>query len=161
MKKSTTIFVLVCIISVLIFTGFGCKAKEAKISADNPLPDEAFKAEIAVVDQRASLKMNSTSTVKVKVKNLSKTTWPSKQEKYSINLAYHWLDKSGKVIVHDGERTPLPNNLGPDKEVVLDANVKTPDQAGEYICEFDMVQESVAWFKDRGSNTAKINVKVE
>ena len=105
--------------------------------------------------------MNSTAAIKVKVKNLSNSTWPSERGKYPINIAYHWLDKSGKMIVLDGARTPLPNDFGPNKEVVLDANVKTPDQAGEYICEFDMVQESVVWFKDKGSNTAKIKVKVE
>lgn len=83
------------------------------------------------MDPIASLKANSASVVKVKVKNLSNSTWPSERGKYPI--AYHWLDKNGKEMVYDGERTPLPNDLGSGKETLLDTNVMTPNRAGKYI----------------------------
>ena len=69
----------------------------------------------------------------------------------------------GKVIVEefDGLRTTLPADLMPNKEVELEAKVKAPSKPGNYILEFDMLQELVSWFKDKGSKTSQINIKVE
>jgi hypothetical protein len=39
--------------------------------------------------------------------------------------------------------------------------VTPPNKQGDYILEIDIVQESVAWFVQKGSKALKINVKVE
>ena len=100
----------------------------------------------------------------MKVKNVSNSLWPAKGQpdgKFEIRLAYHWLDRNNKIIVFDGHRTTLPYDVKPGEEVTLDALVVGPAQPGDYILEFDMVQEMVAWFKDKGSGTIKVDIKVE
>ncbi len=147
---------LLIIISSLIFGGLGCEKKKGEIEKVAPLSE--FKTEIVAENLPTVLKVTSFSTFKVKVKNISNVAWPVGS---AINLAYHWLNKDGKVVVFDGARTPIPHDVKPNEEVVLNAKVYAPTQAGDYILEFDMVQEMVSWFKNKGSRTTRINIKVE
>ena len=36
-----------------------------------------------------------------------------------------------------------------------------PDEAGEYLLEFDMVSEHLAWFEDLGSKVPRARLSVE
>jgi hypothetical protein len=156
--KIMGVLTLFFVILSLIFGGLGCEKEKEKGKVEKVNPLSEFKAEIVVENPPTVLKVNSSSTFKVKVKNISNVAWPVG---YSINLAYHWLNKDGKVVVFDGARTPIPHDVKPNEEILLDANVLAPNQAGDYILEFDMVQEMVAWFKDKGSKTTRINIKVK
>lgn len=137
----------------------------ARWASKGPLPYNGFKAALLVEKAPGALKVNSEYFINVKIKNISKALWPLKAEradgKFTIHLAYHWLDKNGKTVIFDGERTRLPGDMKPGEEVTLKARVITPGQAGEYILEFDLVQEAVAWFKDKGSKTTSLNIKLE
>ena len=53
-----------------------------------------------------------------------------------------------RAFSFDLNRITLPPDLMPNKEVELDAKVTAPNKPGNYILEFDMVQEKVSWFKD-------------
>lgn len=140
------------------------EVRKEQTVANQPVPDDAFKAEISVENAPSSLKAKSILNLRVKVKNISNTSWPSLGQsdgKYIIHLGYHWLDKNGKAIIFEGRRTPLPRDLKPNEEIILNASIGTPEERGEYILELDMVQETVAWFKDKGSKTVDIPIKVE
>jgi hypothetical protein len=126
------------------------------------LPADAYKAELLSSGSSFTMKKHQAVIIPVKVKNNSKHVWPAESHSVRrIALSYHWLDKDGKVIIFDGIRTSLPYDVKPGEEVTLNASVKTPDKPGEYILEFDMVQERVSWFKDKGSKTLKIDMKVD
>jgi len=132
--------------------------------SDVPLTANGLKSEISVASPPVSLKQNSTISIKVKIKNAGSAVWPGDGKsggKYPINLAYHWLDKGGKILILDGMRTALPYNLKPGEDVTVDAKVAVPLPPGQYILEFDIVQELVAWFGDKGNKTARLNVTVE
>lgn len=77
-----------------------------------------------------------------------------------VNLSYHWLDKNGNTIIWDGMRTYLPYDLYQQNKININAIVKATPNPGEYILEFDLVQEGIAWFKDLGNETLRIEVKV-
>ncbi len=153
----------------LMLGGFGCgQKKEApskpQTAASQPLPEEAFKALISLENKSVALKPNTSAVLKIKVRNMSPSLWPSRGQadgKYGINLSYHWIDQNGKIIVFDGLRTALPHDLMPNEEVTLNVVVATQPQRGEFFIEFDLVQELVAWFKDKGSQTLKVPVKME
>lgn len=134
-------------------------------ASKGPLPYNGFNAALSVEEAPGTLRANSEYFINVKIKNISKTLWPLKAEradgKFTIHLAYHWVDKSGKMVIFDGKRTRLPGDVKPGEEVSLKARVIAPPQAGEYRLEFDMVQEAVAWFKDKGSKTTGLNIKIE
>ncbi|MEW6003022.1 MAG: hypothetical protein AB1638_10305 [Nitrospirota bacterium] len=151
------------VIFLLTLFLFGCERQKSSI-ADKPLPKEAFKAEISIKNPPSVLKIKSSAKVNVKIKNVSTHTWPARgqpDKTYQINLSYRWLDKEGKILIRDGLRTPLPYDIKPDNDIDLNATVAAPGNPGEYMLEFDMVQERVSWFKDRGSKTATVPVRVE
>ena len=78
-----------------------------------------------------------------------------------VNLAYHWLDESGKTVVEDGLRTPMPWPVPPGGRVSLQQTVQAPPRPGRYLLEIDPVFETVAWFSQKnGGNTQRIPVEV-
>ncbi|MGH2451382.1 MAG: hypothetical protein ACRDGE_08970, partial [Candidatus Limnocylindria bacterium] len=96
-----------------------------------------------------------TVTVPIKVQNLSNFTWDS-----SINLAYHWYDASGKVVVWDGARTPL-SGMAPQELRAIDARIDVPSTPGTYTLRYDIVHEGVTWFSGKGMQTPTRTVKAE
>ncbi|HEX4960783.1 MAG TPA: hypothetical protein VF173_08085 [Thermoanaerobaculia bacterium] len=78
-----------------------------------------------------------------------------------VNLAYHWLDESGKVLEKDGQRTPLPWPVPPGGPVEVRQKVIAPKTPGRYVLELDPVFETVAWFAEKnGGKTLRIPIEV-
>ena len=86
----------------------------------------------------------------VEVGNTGAERWPSMGER-AVRLTYHWYDRVGAMTVFDGERTLLPHDLHPGDRVTLWASIRAPDQPGEYILVWSLVQESVGWFIEFGA----------
>ncbi len=153
--------------TALILGGCAEKKEEPKkmqTVADKALPDEGFKGKISVENAPATLKMNTSMNIKVKLKNTGSHVWPAKGQadgKFKINVTYRWLDKDNRVAIPDGIRTSLPHDVNPNEETTLEAKVAAPSQTGDFILELSMVQEGVAWFQERGNETTKIPVKIE
>ncbi len=126
-----------------------------------PLPDSAYRAKIIVESLPLPSSPPSTDIqIKVKVINDSAFDW-KQTEPAPIRLGNHWLDAiSQRIIVRDDGRSRLPIDLkaGEDTEVTL--VIKTPDTEGKYLCELDLVHESIAWFKDKDSATTTFEVEV-
>ncbi len=153
------LFLIVTISISFFIGGIGCGKKEAQPVGNKPLPENGFKAEIIIKDPPASLKATSTTVIKTIVKNISEATWPV-SGRYSVRLSYRWLNGEGKTIV-DWSRIDFAKDIMPNKEIESDAKIAAPDKPGNYVLEFDMVQEEVAWFKEKGSKTTQLKVKVE
>lgn len=133
-------------------------------SAGRPLPAAAFRASISSQRLLSALKAESKATVYLMVKNMSSVSWPGQggsNGAYKVNLGNHWLDRSGKVLIYDDDRTGLPFDLPPGDEIELPLTVTVPGAPGDYILEMDMVQEQVTWFAEMGSITLRANIKVE
>jgi SAM-dependent methyltransferase len=126
---------------------------------DGVLPDTGFQAEIKAQLRDERFSGTEAISFDVEVENLSLHTWPACGLK-PVRLAYHWLGQDGSVIVFDGERTLLPNDLGPGAVISLECAVGVPHSLGSHVLEFDMVQEYVSWFKDKGSRTFRIGVSI-
>lgn len=99
-------------------------------------------------------------TTTVVVTNTSVRTWPAAGTR-PIHLSYHWLQPdSRRVLILDGERTPLPRDLAPGESASITALVKVPLRTGTLLLQWDLVQEDVAWFSERGSAVAEASVQV-
>ena len=126
------------------------------------LPDSGFRATISPHVSSITVEAGSQTTVRATVKNVSDSTWHSLgadfNGKHQIKLGNYWLDDSGNRVADDG-RTNLPHDLEPTEEIDLDLLISAPPEPGDYVVELDMVQEMVAWFKDKGSEAAKIDVR--
>jgi hypothetical protein len=119
-----------------------------------------FAQEITVDSKIEKMRVKEVIEIPVSVKNTSNETWLAKNGEKSVFLAYHWRDKNDKMIVQEGIRTPLPNDIAPGSSIKLLAKVASPDQPGSYILQITMVQEFVAWFHDQGAKTLDIPVNV-
>lgn len=165
MKHSS--FALICVLIGILLTA--CSPTEHAPTTPSspvntgPLPDGAYRATITPVNPPTTLRTGEKAAIKVKVKNVGSGVWPAQGQgpKYKVDLANHWLDSKGAEVLKDDGRASLPHDLKPGDEAELVLTVSAPKTPGDYILEFDMVHEDVIWFKDKGSQTTKLNIKVQ
>ncbi len=124
-----------------------------------PLPDDGFQARIRPLEPPDVVGTAETIQCAVEVTNLSRRTWPASGTS-PVGVSYHWLCADGQVLVYEGERTYLSRPLPPGGRLTLPCRVQTPGTRGTFVLELDLVQEHVAWFKDRGSSAARVNCVV-
>jgi hypothetical protein len=63
-------------------------------------------------------------------------------------------------LILDGVRTALPRDLAPGESATVAASVEVPDQPGRLSLQWDLVQENVTWFGERGSPVAEVAVNI-
>jgi hypothetical protein len=168
MKRFIT--ALVCALFAMVLAACGPNAADhgpgtagTAPVAPNPLPDSSYRAEITLLNPPQTLRAGEPAPIKVKVKNIANATWPSQGQgpKYKVDVGNHWLDKDGKEVTGDDGRAGLPRDLKPGEEAEVLLTVKAPKTPGDYILEVDMVHEDITWFKWKGSQSTKANVKVQ
>jgi Subtilase family len=78
-----------------------------------------------------------------------------------VRAAAHVLDLAGNVLVWDGERTVLPNDVAPGASVPLNVAVAVPVgvASATYVVKVDLVREGIAWFSGSGipAGTVAVN----
>jgi hypothetical protein len=102
---------------------------------------------------------NQFATVPVTITNAGRGVIPVTSS-YPVNLGYHWYTSTGQTAVWDGARTALPADLLPGATVTVQAQVTAPPQGGNYSLRFDLVQEGVAWFSNKGVPTGNVTATV-
>ncbi|HEV7700155.1 MAG TPA: hypothetical protein VGO43_07995 [Pyrinomonadaceae bacterium] len=169
-KNATVALALACVLAAA-----GC-IKTAKSSGEmqpqrtritSALPDNAFMANLTPADPPANMRAGEQKTVTVRVKNASQVAWPADSPAdgkgaFTITLRDRWLSADGNKVVNDVDGgTPMVYDLLPGGELDLPLKIAAPKEKGNYVLEFDMVQEQVSFFREKGSTPARINVKVE
>jgi len=81
----------------------------------------------------------------LEVRNQGGVTW---SPELGFAVAYHWLGADGEVVVWDGVRSPLNQPLSPGDAQVVETTLRTPDRAGEYLLQWDVVQEDRFWVSE-------------
>lgn len=134
--------------------------------ATAPLPDNGYKAKISLLDPPTKLRAGQKVVVQVKVQNASEVPWKvrggGEDNKFYIAVGDRWLKAGDETLITamDG-RYGLNRDLKPGEETEVPLLITAPKEPGDYMLEIDLVQEQVAWFHDKGSPTARVNVKVE
>lgn len=127
-------------------------------------PLEPFDAAISLLDYTEHLRAGETATLRVEVKNAGSVTWRGVSGvgvPGGFSLGNHWLDRFGRRLINDDGRSPFTHDLAPGASVELPLRVTAPHPGGDYVLEIDVVQEQVAWFRDRGSRTVRVKVTIE
>jgi hypothetical protein len=123
---------------------------EMQDGSPQPLPDSALRVGFSNVKIPPTLKANEKVEVHLSVKNEGDGVWPAKGlyggPTYQVNLTYYWLDPKGKRLDDERRRVPLPRDLYPGDTVELMVELVAPEAPGTYFLNFEMVQETVAWF---------------
>lgn len=66
-----------------------------------------------------------------------------------VSLSYHITKSTGEMVVWDGARGRLPNDIAPFTQASVPISVPVPG-VGDYIIEWDLVLEGVTWFSSTG-----------
>jgi len=143
------------------YTVYIARGPERSLS---PLPAEASRAEIRVINYSPYLKRREAATIRIAVRNAGTFVWLARERTvtpYQINVDNHWLDAAGRTIVNDDGRATLLQDLLPGQEAEFSFTVNAPRDAGQYILEVDVLQENVSWFGLRGSKTLRLPVTVD
>ncbi len=129
-------------------------------SAGRTMPDEAYQASLAVTGiPGRPLGPASEFTLDVAVTNGSAVEW-SRQAFGVLRVGDHWLDRTGRMLLRDDGRSSLPETLRPGETGRVPLTIRTPPEAGEYLCEIDVAHEGVVWFEEKGSPTVRFTVRV-
>ena len=98
-------------------------------------------------------------TIRFKVKNLGDTLWLSVpiNAPGTVSLGCHILDEKEKIELGRGH---LAKDIHPEDEEIIKFNFTAPNKKGKYVLEFDMVNEHICWFNDRGSEPFEINLEI-
>jgi hypothetical protein len=122
--------------------------------------DTWFRAEIVADQNPITLAAGETMTTTVQLRNTSIVAWQASGPQ-PVRLSYHWLDAATKqTVVLNGLRTDLLDDLPPDAEVVLAARVRAPAAPGQYILQWDVLQEHVTWFSTYRNPMVNVPVTV-
>ena len=139
--------------------------KPIATTAFGPLDDDAFQAELEASEVPTLMKPGETATISVSVKNVSEYAWASKPNDralYHINVADVWLQSDARTLVNNMDaRSTLPRDLSPGERTEVQLQITAPRTPGKYVLEIDLVQEGVAFFKHKGSQTWQTTVKVQ
>jgi hypothetical protein len=160
---------LVCGCSKQTTTPSSPAAATDRSRTPSALPENGFKAALSLIDPPAKLRAGEKATIQVKVKNASDVLWyargaqvnDSSDTKFVMAAGDRWLNAADEKLVSDMDgRYGLNKDLKPGEETEIPLTITAPKEPGDYILEVDLVQEQVAWFRDKGSPTAKTKVTV-
>jgi hypothetical protein len=121
-------------------------------STIEPTPDTPRMPE--VLDAGAEVAVPLTIT------NTGALTWPATGKK-PVQIGYHWMADDGiTLVVLEGRRTALAEDVPSDTTINVVASVKAPDKPGRYVIWWDLVHEGVTWFSDAGAYGYRKSVAV-
>jgi len=106
-----------------------------------------------------SVFLGESRTLPVTVINSGNIAWNAAGAN-PIDVAYHILDASGRVVVWDGARTPLGTDLLPNQSRTLNVAYTAPGVIGSYTLSIDAVREGLSWFSGLGSPPATTPLQV-
>ncbi|KLU59398.1 hypothetical protein CEB3_c43840 [Peptococcaceae bacterium CEB3] len=118
-----------------------------------------YAEQIAVTEQSLNGRAGDTVSTNVTVRNVGNFIWPAEGAN-PVHMSYHLFGQHGRVVVNDGLRRDLPNDLRPGQRATISLGIKLPKKPGDYTVEVDMVQEGVTWFGQKGGKTFSLGVQV-
>ncbi len=107
--------------------------------------DVAYLSYKGPVDARPGERVVAT----LRVQNRGWEPWSSHGDR-PIVVSYHWLDRAGRVVDFEGERTPLPRVVNPGDTCDVAVKIRAPDRQGRVVLAIDLVCEQVTWFSEAG-----------
>jgi SAM-dependent methyltransferase len=126
------------------------------------LPQSAFRAKLRILQAPVRIPAGSRRLLTVRVRNVSDCVWPGMENAEGwVRAGARWRREPDGLLIEDGGRADLLQPLHPGEEVDLELAITAPRSPGTFRLEVDLVQELVAWFRDKGSFATQTTVQVE
>jgi hypothetical protein len=128
------------------------------VACDAMVDSAEYLAELQLLDSDEFF-AEQVAGLRVMVTNRGYLTWPSAttDPSHPVRVSYHWLDANSKVVIYDGLRTDLPQDLAVGESLLMRASILAPANPGTYTLVLDLVREDVTWFANRGSPPLQIS----
>lgn len=112
-------------------------------------PDDLWAMEILSVECPVAVRCDETVIATVRVRNIGQMSWWPSWGIRSADLAFshHITMSSGECVAWDGERTKVNSIVRPGDETIFLHTFRVPNSSGEFIIDWDMVNENVCWFE--------------
>jgi len=130
-----------------------------KLTQEVKLKTGAHQGVISLVGNAGLFYAGRPTKIYVLVENLSAITWVSGQVQ-PVFACYHWIDKTGNVIVYDGIRSRLSEAIEPAARKQVPVSVIAPPVADDYTLEVTLVHEGVTWMEDDGLTSLRLALTV-
>lgn len=128
------------------------------------LPNDVANVGIQVKGAQRKLKIDEQILLPISIYNNGISPIPSKgmpDGKFKVLATYHWSKATGEMVIWDGIRTSLPEDIENGKSIDIMLTLKAPASAGKYFLTIDLVQEGALWFATTGSQTATMAFDIE
>lgn len=139
----------------------GCSGKT---NASGKLATDVATVGIQVKGALRKMRVNELVVLPISIRNNGVATIPSaggSDGSFIVLVTYHWYREGGSLVVWDGVRTRLPEDIRKDKSIDVSLSLKAPSEPGKYTLVVDLVQEGALWFADTGSQTAVLTCIIE
>jgi hypothetical protein len=103
---------------------------------------------------------NADVTLSARIRNLGNTAWRAGEKRRGVVALGGHLHAGGALVELDFLRVALPRDVAPGEALDLAFSFRAPPQPGAYVLELDMVDEEIAWFAQRGSQMARLELLV-
>ena len=125
--------------------------------ADSLLPAQRLvgrlQADIALEHVTARVSRSQPFSDTLRIRNTGDVTWKARGRRFGgqVTCGLKVCTVQGEVLREDLGRTPLPHDVHPGEEFVIEINVPGALETGSYQLRYDMVVEGVTWFEFQGS----------
>ena len=127
---------------------------------DDPLTSFSQEITSSLTDMR--FRLGESCELRIKATNTGTEPWFNASSSFPVNVGYRWLDKQGNVLSIEGNRAPLSRDMvEPGQCCDVSLLVEAPPIPGVHQLWISMVQESVAWFYERGAKPLILSVTVD
>jgi len=101
-------------------------------------------------------------TVPLRIQNLGNTLWrrDSSSGIGAVTVAAHLHSASGALVAWDHVHQRLNRDVEPGGVIEVPLDLCAPDVEGDFVFEIDLVDEGIAWFGARGSETRRLTTSV-
>ena len=123
------------------------RAEIDRLWACRPFADEAYAARISVVHTPRPLPARSVLQFLVEVENLGNEVWDWGFDLPNpVTVSYRWRTTAGTLVSDEALPSALPHALEPGRSCHVLTTVATPDLAGTYTLELDLLHQGHRWF---------------
>jgi hypothetical protein len=131
-------------------------------------PHEKYSLAWVDNDAPSIMTAGSTSKVQVRAKNTGDWVWPDAQSanpskpdgSYAVRLSYAWVGPDGKPLPENRVRGELPASVPAGQTADFTISVEAPKEPGNYLLQFDLVEELVTFFSAKGAEKLTIKVTI-
>lgn len=160
-RKRETILLVVLPILILGLIIYNAEIMSKIYMVENGLDQESkiCKARILPDQYDITVKKGEKIRLNIEVLNQGNFIWMHGGEN-AVHLSYHVLDNQKKILIYENPRFDLPNDMRPDADTKIEVEFLPDLEPGDYILQFDLVEEKVTWFEDKGSPTALVKLHI-